>query len=261
MHLPKLLRPTHYVYLMVHALLFFAGVLLALLAGSRQEPSQIWVGLGTALLATGITGWVVFVYLFMSESRSRQIKLLDEVGVTGAFNSRSLTIRDEYDSRISKASKQIDVMGFGLSALRRDHLRNFAAWSKQADMRILLIDREPPDGRESYADQRDREEYESDGKIRTDVSDFIVGCEKEGLKPRTGGKFQVRLYTCLPSINYFRIDDEILWGPYLIGQSSHNLPTFIVRRGGTLFGRLENHFDDIWKNDTFSRPLPDDAQS
>ena len=74
------------------------------------------------------------------------------------------------------------------------------------------------------------------------------------LASSAGRPFDVRLYRCLPSINYFRIDDDIFWGPYLIPGQSRNMPTFIVRRGGILFDRLTLHFQQIW--DRFSR-VPD----
>ena len=69
-------------------------------------------------------------------------------------------------------------------------------------------------------------------------------------------RFQVRLYKCLPSVNIFRIDDELFWGPYLIREQSRNTPTFIVRKGGILFDTLAKHFNTIWSDPELSRPVP-----
>jgi hypothetical protein len=73
-----------------------------------------------------------------------------------------------------------------------------------------------------------------------------------------GDSFQIRLAITLPSINMFRIDDEIFWGPYLIssshyGRTSRNLPTMIVRRPGYMYDRLLDHFDEIWTGERLSR--------
>lgn len=54
----------------------------------------------------------------------------------------------------------------------------------------------------------------------------------------------------------FRVDDDLFWGPYLVGKQSRNCPTFIARRGGVVFQRFMNHFDEIWDNPNFSRPIP-----
>ena len=70
-------------------------------------------------------------------------------------------------------------------------------------------------------------------------------------------RFQVRLYKVLPSVNYFRVDDEAFWGPYLMLEPSRNTPTILIKRGGVLYDKLRNHFDAIWSDDSFSRTVPD----
>ena len=88
------------------------------------------------------------------------------------------------------------------------------------------------------------------GTIQGDVQRFIADTA-----PFRNERFQVKAYRCIPTINYFRIDDEAFWGPYLVSGQSRNLPTFIVRRGGKLFDRLAQHFEDIWTNPQLSVEL------
>ena len=64
------------------------------------------------------------------------------------------------------------------------------------------------------------------------------------------GRLQVRVYKSLPTVNIFRIDDDLFWGPYLSGRASSNTLTVRIRRGTSIFDQLEAHFADIW--DRFS---------
>ena len=52
-----------------------------------------------------------------------------------------------------------------------------------------------------------------------------------------------------------RIDDEILWGIYVVHRASRNTPTFVVQRG-KLFDVMNSHFDTIWHK--FAREVPAD---
>lgn len=61
--------------------------------------------------------------------------------------------------------------------------------------------------------------------------------------------------TVLPSINMFRIDHEMFWGPYLVNPNdsiskleSRNLPTFLIDDTGFLFDCFTNHFNAIWRD-------------
>ncbi|MEZ4225047.1 MAG: hypothetical protein R3B13_29100 [Polyangiaceae bacterium] len=200
-------------------------------------------------MAAGITGWVVFVYVMLSRRTSDKLAVLDAFGLVGAFEGRSTRIRDEYDARLRKAHKHIDLMGFGLRALREDHADNFAGWASRTHVRILLIDPRP------HARQRDLEENNTRGAIEEDVKQFA---RATAALRKTNKQFEVRLYTCLPSVNVFRIDDDLFWGPYLIRKQSRNSPTFLTVKGGHLYEVFAQHFEEIWSDDRLSRPVPDE---
>lgn len=203
-----------------------------------------WFAAGASMIAAGLCGWVIFVYLLLSEKTSDTLNVLAEFGMVNAFDARSVVIKDEYVRRLDAARDQIDIIGFGLSAFREDFINDFTNWAQRASVRILLIDPNFPDSGYSYAAQRDREENNPDGKIAGDVRKFItdVGHLLGESRPR---RFSIRLYRCLPSLNIFRIDDELFWGPYLIGEQSRNCPTFIARRGGILFDRFTKQFQQM----------------
>jgi len=241
--------PTSLVYILVHVVLFLGGFALVRSSGTVQQ------GVGASLIAAAVTGWVIFVYVRSSENRIEGLEILNRFGFVTVFEARATRIKPEYDRRLAQARQSIDIMGFGLKALWEDYHNQFAEWQGRTAVRILLIDPNSP-----YAQQRDKEEFEIQGSIRSSAKRFLR--ETEALRLNRGQHcFEVRLYTCLPSINIFRVDDEMFWGPYLIGMQSRNAPTFVVRRGGELYRRLLEHFEAIWADPKLSRPVtPDDIE-
>jgi hypothetical protein len=236
--------PTNVIYLLLHIVLLLIGVLLT------RSGGPIAVGIGASLIAAGVTGWVLFAHIRLTERQRSLLDMLTLFGFVKAFEGRAVTIRAEYDERLERVRDRIDILGYGLRALREDYRGKFPDWKKKANVRILIIDPEFPNSRYSYAKQRDKEEEASQG-IDADVKAFLA--ELRALDSVSSKHlFEVRLYTCLPSFNIFRIDDELFWGPYLIREPSRNAPTFLVRRGGVLYERFTEHFDRIWQDPELS---------
>lgn len=240
------------VYLLVHLVLILGGMLVVLLPLSLSWQSP----LGMSLVASGISGYVVFVYVVISRRVSDQLDVLQRFGFVHAFPSRATRIKHEYEQRLVKAKSNIDVLAFGLSALLEDLGEDFETWKTRAKVRILIIDPEYPVGPtngpvSSLADLRDRDEGRDPGTIRSHVQKFV-----RQTSDLVDDNFQVRLYKCLPTINIFRVDGEIFWGPYLVQEQGRNTPTFLVRHG-IMFKALLRHFEKIWKSSELSREVPD----
>ena len=236
-----------WLYLALHVILFITGVLLT------KGENSIVQAIGTSLVAAGITGWVIFLYLFVSSQSAERQALIESTGLKKAFPYRSIAMREEYEERLRKARDKIDVMGFGLRSLREDLADQFSSWAERASVRILLIDPEFPDGQESFAEIRDKEEGNSPRSIHNDVLTFI---QETSNLAGANSKFQIRLYRAIPSVNYFRIDNEAFWGPYFVGVQSRNTPTFLVSGSGTLFAPLATHFEKLWSDPELSRAVP-----
>jgi hypothetical protein len=201
---------------------------------------------------------VIFGYVLLTERTVARLALLERFGFVAGFEARAARIRPEYDSRLREAHERIDILGFGLRALREDYSPvAFQTWRSRAHVRILILDPTFPTAAHSYAAQRDLEEHNPDGTIGADSKAFVqsalIVLNQAGPHP-----FEVRLYRCLPSVNIFRVDDELFWGPYLVEQQSRNLPTFLVRSGGIVFSELVRHFEAIWASNQLSRPVPPD---
>ena len=246
----SLRRSRGMIYFSIQMILVLSGALLAVALG------PIGVAVGTSVIATGVSGMVVFGWVIFGEIEEDKRRAADAFGFVTAFPYRSVQIKSEYDIRLSRASKQIDIMGFGLNSLREDYAGSFKTWASRAEVRILLVDPESPGEQATYADLRDNEEGNNRGRTSEEIIRFINDTRELWGDPKIA--FSLRLARTIPSVNMFRIDEESFWGPYLIsqlkrGRISRNLPTLIVRSPGYMFDRLVDHFEEIWNSNQLSR--------
>ena len=247
-------------YLLIHIIIFLIGLITIVSAeqisslvktSNYKTLESLIIAVGTSIVATGIVGWVLFFYLQREKNENEKIERVLSSGIIDSFTGRSVHIKDEYVSRFDNSREKIDFIGFGLRSLREDQLENFPRWLSHSKIRVLLIDPTYPSKSASYSDQRDAEEINSPGSISIDVKKFLE--ETLEIKQRFPENFQIRLYRCLPSINYCRVDNEIFWGPYLVHEQSRNSPTFLISDQGPLFAVYANHFEKIWNDEELSR--------
>ena len=242
--------PTKFIWLICHGVLFALGLLLFVNPWLIQTIGKPFAeALGGGLAATGAAGIFLYAYIAFQEGLTRSMEQLLSGGLVALFDGRAARIREQYETRLKKFDR-LDVIGYGLSSFREDFSRDVARWEKSSEVRILLIDPDFPSKNHSIADLRDIEESTPKGSIARDVTQFVAEYKKLGGSPN----FQVRLMKCTPSLNIFRVDNEIFFGPYLMGKASRNSPTFICKRGGHLFNHLREHFDAIWNSNELSRP-------
>src|SRR5207253_7556741 len=101
-------------------------------------------------------------------------EIVTDFGFIKAFEARQVRIKPEYDRLLEKAHERIDVIGFGLRALREDYLAEMPTWKQKANVRMLLIDPEFPNAVAAYAHQRDLEEGDHAGTITQQVKKFVA---------------------------------------------------------------------------------------
>jgi len=230
-------------WLGIHLGLVLGGMLCMTTEGEKLFGASLAQSLGSGLLATGIAGMTLYLYVRLSEQTQDRLQVLTDAGIVSVFRHRSVRIKSHYDERL-RAAKQIDLIGLGLSSFREDYSRDFAAWSRRAKVRILLLDPDFPTKGQSLADYRDLEEGGAKGEIRGDVVAFQKAVAEDAAID--SARFQVRKMRTIPAINLLRIDNEIFWGPYLMAERSRNTPTLLVQRGGFMFDDLERHFEETW---------------
>lgn len=248
--------PARLVYILSHVLVLAIGFGLCMSRWASPEDAggAVVLAVGASLVAVGVAGVVLYLHVLLSQENQRRQEAVTKAGIERVFGVRSVLVRDEYDSRLGRASKSIDILGFGLRHLLEDHGENFREWARRARVRMLVIDPEAPIDSHRYADQRDLEEGNEVGQIRGDVERLVRSC-RELLLERSV-RFEIRLYTCLPSVNVFRIDDDVFWGPYFVGGVSRNMPTFLLQDKGFLPEAVLAHFESIWSSPELSREVP-----
>lgn len=227
-----------------HGVLIPVGLLISgssFLAGWIGEA--LTQGIGSSLVATGAAGWVLFLHVRAADRTRAKLEAFAHAGVLEVFPYRSVRIKAHYDDRLSGA-RQIDLVAYGLSHFRQDYRDQFAEWSRRSKVRIILLDPSFPTPETSLADQRDQEEGHESGKTRRDIEIFIDTVLSD---PNiNSNNFKIKTMRAIPAINILRIDDQIFWGPYLIGQQSRNTPTMLVERGGFIYESLAAHFESLW---------------
>jgi hypothetical protein len=246
----KWLAPNNIYWIAGHVFILALGIFLTIIA-EQSNHRDILLGVGGSLVASGIAGEVLFLYIILSQETKDKLDLLTLTGLQRVFPTRSVSIRNEYHSRLHGA-KEVDILGFGLSSFRQDYGGRFEELSSRTRFRILLLDPDFPTADASIASIRDQEEGNNQGDIRRDVEAFESIVRQA--KNLNRENFQVKRLRALPSINVFRVDDDLFWGPYLIANQSRNMPTLLVRKGGFLYEEIKTHFEQLWASDQFTGP-------
>lgn len=242
----KFLNPTTITWASLHVILVLIGLLIINIDSINAAlGAELATSLGVSIIAAGVVGIFLFLYVALSETTRSRLQALSDAGLDAVFNYRSVRIKGEYDKRLERA-RRIDVVGYGLGSFLEDYSKDFARWSRQAKVRVVAIDPHKPTTDTSYADVRDLEEGREAGKTRADVERLIKTIA--GNSEINKENFELRLLASIPSVNVMIIDDEIFWGPYLLAEQSRNTFTLTVKKGGFMFDALENHFSQIWEN-------------
>lgn len=114
----KLSTPTGSVWILSHTIMILLGTL-ALSAKSVQTVLGVGVseGIGGSLVATGVAGISLFLYIASSDAMRARTEMFSKAGLSAIYSGRSVLIRDQYQERLAKAQK-IDLIGYGLFSSR-----------------------------------------------------------------------------------------------------------------------------------------------
>src|ERR1700740_2351525 len=97
------LSPTNLLWLFGHAIVFLVGILLSNADHLFGISKAIGEGVGGGLIATGIAGEVLFLYVALSDKTRSRLELFTQAGLLRIFRHRSVRMREEYDARLKKA--------------------------------------------------------------------------------------------------------------------------------------------------------------
>lgn len=197
---------------------------------------HLWVSIGCSLIASGL---VILLNGFFVDRQ--KYSPLDEWGIRNIYNTRSLMNQD-CDIRLSKAKYQVDVIGFGLKSYRlelegmtKDLLR------RGVNFRIITMDPYSP-----FVAQREIEEKDSPGQIKSAILDLIQWAEKLNRESKNG-KIEIKGYRCMTLDFYWRVDDDIYLGPYWYGYTSQQTISYKFsgddKKG---FRYYTEYFNKLW---------------
>src|SRR5690242_9140206 len=97
--LSQKIKADHWVYVVLHLVLFLLGLLLAIysntLTTSAPLASAIVLSVGGSLMAAALAVWVPFLRVWLSPDEFHRMEILRKFGFIEAFESRSVAIRDE----------------------------------------------------------------------------------------------------------------------------------------------------------------------
>jgi hypothetical protein len=132
------LLPTNIFWIVGHIVVLAVGIFFTAVAGQSLHK-DVLLGVGGSLIAAGIAGEILFLYVASSQQTKDKLDLLSIAGLQRIFPTRSVSIRDEYHSRL-RSAKEVDILGFGLSSFREDYGSKFAELSLKTSFRILLLE-------------------------------------------------------------------------------------------------------------------------
>lgn len=114
------LSPANLLWLFGHLFLLFIGVFVLNLDYVFLHLNKgVIEGIGAGLIATGVAGEVLFLYVMASDATRARLELFTLAGLLKIFPHRSVRMREEYDARLGNA-KEVDILGFGQSSFRQD---------------------------------------------------------------------------------------------------------------------------------------------
>lgn len=125
----------------------------------------------------------------------------------------------------------------------REHLAKVAA-NKRGSIRVILPD---PDNDE-IVQELSRRFNKGQDYIRENIREAMAYFPS--LVPRTGGaKVEVRVGPVAPQHTFYIFDDTGILALYNHARGREPVPTFVCRRGGTIYGFLRAEFDGMWESE------------
>lgn len=209
-----------------------------------DSATHVWMGVGCSLLAASIGS---LLNIFVVDRREE--KAVDMWGLAKAYTSRADKNRDS-DPKLNDLRYRLDGIAFGLKSFRAKHGEEIEnALRRGVEVRLLTM---APDS--LFVEQREREEGKQKGQIRNTILqlvDWADGLNERGCK----GRITVKGYGCMTLDFYWRMDDEIYFGPYWYGMPSQQTVTYKLVKNGLGFELYEKYFERLWEDVSLTTKL------
>jgi len=207
--------------------LFLLGLVLSLVGLLISSMEQILLGVGTSLCSAAIVSFINLRYyhsIFSSE------ELSSKWGLKAIYEYRA-QLNERMNSLIENGAQEIDgIVQGGITSLRQNLQSKLLKKIKDGlEIRLLIPHLDKPIG----------------GAVHTKTEDLISWHRTLPLLIRD--KVKIKEYFGVPQDLYFRVDDVIKVGPYLIDRAGSQTITYEFdhnSRGGQYYS---NYFDELWE--------------
>lgn len=229
--------------IIVSLLLVIIGILLILLdLFIICTTSNVFVNIGCSLIASGL---VLFFTATLIDYRKEYL-VWAEWKLEKIFKTRADKNKESDPKLEGHNVKQLDGIAFGLKSFRTNR-RSDVLSCMQRGMNVRLLVMNPSS---MFIEQRELEEKASAGSIQKSILDLVDWADKLN-RESNKGKIQIKFYDCMTLDFYWRMDDELYVGPYLLEFESQQTVTYKYVKGGKGFKLYSEYFESLWNNSSF----------
>ncbi len=207
-----------------------------------KTSSGVFINIGCSLIASGL---VLFFTAILIDYRKDYL-VWDEWKLEKIFKTRADKNQDS-DPKLERHNvKQLDGIAFGLKSFRSNR-KNDVLTCIQRGMNVRLLVMDPTS---EFVTQREREENAAEGSIAQSILGLVEWAEELN-KSSNKGKIKIKFYDSMTLDFYWRVDDEIYIGPYLLDVESQQTITYKFLKGGRGFKVYSEYFESLWNNHKF----------
>lgn len=208
------------------------------------ENSTLCISVGCSLIASSI---VSLINNFLVE-RVKEDPLAPW-GFSRIYTDRSEMNRDCDVSMHRSSVSRIDAVGFGFRSYReRQSGFTEELLKKGVQFRILTMDPDSP-----FVAEREKEENVQPGQIGKTIRDLIEWADRMNGKGYEGKVF-VKGYSSMTQDFYWRVDNDVFFGPYWYGIDSQRTVSYKYS-GGEGFKLYSENFEKMWTDENLTRRL------
>ncbi len=204
--------------------------------------ANVFLNISCSLIASGLV--LFFTAIFIDFSK--EYIVWSEWKLEKIFKTRAEK-NTESDPKFERHNiKQLDGVAFGLKSFRCNREKDvLTCMQRGMNVRFLVMD---PTGK--FVQQREREENAYEGSIAKSIYDLIEWAEKLN-RQSNRGKIKIKFYDCMTLDFYWRMDDELYVGPYMLNAESQQTITYKYVKGGKGFDFYADSFESLWSNTAF----------
>lgn len=209
-----------------------------------KTSSNVFLNIGCSLIASGL---VLFFSAILIDYQKGYL-VWDEWKLEKIFKTRAEK-NSESDPKLEKHNvKQLDGIAFGLKSFRSNRKADvLSCMQRGMNIRLLVMNPNSP-----FVKQREIEEDVNEGSIADSIKKLEEWAKELNASSKKG-KIQIKFYDTMTLDFYWRLDDEIYIGPYMLGVESQQTITYKFLKGGKGFELYSNYFEQLWNDSRFCK--------